>query len=301
MTDSSGNFSFTGVPTYGSPGVSFVVVTDSNALPTGGSPPSDATVTGPLTPGGLLTGLEIPLIPATNTSANSLQGEFSTANDNSPPGAGDEVTFVPAQPVAGGILFPGYTGTTLDVDALVPPIGSPNGTTNGTPNGTGGAPYLTTSTDTSTNGCAPSSTCPLSSLGDNPTNCACFSMAVPNGNPVVGAPSTTGSGYTQPTPPEGCEANPAACYATYFWPAVLGTLSSSQLYGTPDCPNFNSECVGPGTYLPCCTGPGTGTCFYPLEAPNPQLPFELSEGTPFTTNVPGANLPSTNGGFDSCQ
>jgi hypothetical protein len=126
-------------------------------------------------------------------------------------------------------------------------------------------------------------------------------MAVPNGNPVVGAPSTTGSGYTQPTPPEGCEANPAACYATYFWPAVLGTLSSSQLYGTPDCPNFNSECVGPGEYLPCCTGKGTGTCYYPLEAPQGQLPFELIEGSPYITDVPAPNLPSVAGGFGACQ
>ncbi|MGH7814011.1 MAG: choice-of-anchor D domain-containing protein [Candidatus Binataceae bacterium] len=291
VTDGSGNFSFTGVPTYGSPN-SFVVVTDSNSLPTGGSP-SDATITGPLEPAGLLTGLEIPLIPATNSSTNSLQGMFSTAGLGGP-GTGDDVTFVPAQPVVGAILFPGYSESELDVDALVPPLADPNGTTNGSQNGTGGAPYLTTTaagTDC-TGGCT-----------DSSTNCACFSIAAPNGNPVSGAPSTNGTGYTQPTPPEGCEANPASCYATYYWAATIGSFSPTQLYGTPDCPNLNAlECTGPGTYLPCCTGPGTGTCYYPTEQPEDfPSPFELVEGSPFITDVPDANLPSAVGGFSECQ
>ena len=71
---------------------------------------------------------------------------------------------------------------------LVPPLATPNGSTNGTLNGTGGAPFLTT---TGVGADCTAVTCPTS------TNCACFSMAAPNGNPVAGAPSPTGQGYTQ--------------------------------------------------------------------------------------------------------
>ena len=290
-TDGSGNFSFSNIPTYGSPN-SFVVVADSNSLPSGGAP-SNATVTGPLQPTGLLTGLEIPLVPATNSNASSLQGMFSTMG-LAGAGAGDDVTFVPAQPVIGATLYPGYNGTVLDVDALVPPLASPNGVTNGTQNGTGGAPYLTTSTNGSDNGCGGTS-CPADA------NCACFSIAAPNGNPISGAPSANGTGYTQPTPPEGCEANPTACYATYFWAAETGSLSSSEPYGNPDCPDLNSFCSGNKSPLQCCTGVGTGTCNLPVEQPDDlPSPFQLDELNS-VTDVPDANLPSATDAFSECQ
>lgn len=116
--------------------------------------------------------LIIPLVAETTGPATIL-GQFTTTG-SSPPGAGDDITFGGLQAFNNGSL-----------QALVPflPRTSPQ------------PPVVTTGS--SPTGC-PSSVLIGGSSCPSGTNCACYSLQVPSSNPVVGAASSSGNGYSPP-------------------------------------------------------------------------------------------------------
>lgn len=168
MTDSSGHFQFCPVEPS-----SYEIVTDAPSLPGGGD--SNATVTTGVnvTSTGGPNNLVIPLVAETGGPA-TIDAAFTTANSSSV--AGDDITVNALQqftdPVNGS------------VQALIP-FFTFNGAAQTTP--------AVTTTDSSAPGC--STTTPISSCPSG-TNCACATYTAPVSNPVVGAASTDGSGYT---------------------------------------------------------------------------------------------------------
>ena len=113
----------------------------------------------------------IPLIPATGGNSEALaDGVVHTMNTST---TGDDVTFLGEQPFING------SGDT--VQALIPLFRSDH------------TPPITTTTADGTHP-VPFEDCAPAGCGGDP-NCACYIFAGPNGNPIVGAANTKGSGY----------------------------------------------------------------------------------------------------------
>lgn len=182
-TDSNGNFGFCPIPVG-----TYDIVADSESLPGSGAP-SAATITRGVTVSNSgLTGLMIPLVPqptpaATPAGPATIAGEFTTTSSPNasptPPGTGDDITFnalqaIPSSSPVVQAAIPVFSGTVPS--GAVPPV------------------VTTSASPANCTALGITATCP----GDG-TNCECFGAQVPSANPVVAtAPSTDGSGYTQP-------------------------------------------------------------------------------------------------------
>jgi Domain of unknown function (DUF4382) len=167
-TDSNGNFDFcgTGAGTY-------EIVTDADALSSTNA--SDATITTGVnvTATSGVSGLVIPLVDG-GSAAAKLEGEF-TAQGVTPPGAGDNITFNGVQPLSNAADA---------VQAIIPPL---IGTTPA-PATVGDQPFVPTVdsgnfASTTTTNCPDISPAPSCSTSEN---CGCFTLALPEGNPVIG-------------------------------------------------------------------------------------------------------------------
>ena len=177
-SDANGDFVFCPVPAG-----TYEIVTDSNPTASLGNVPSDGTIaTGvTVTSKGGPNNLVVPMIsqPAASASPSSLSGEFTTTVDGTNAGSGDDILFGGTQSFNSGAN-----------QAKVPPL-----------TGTGSNPVTT---GPGVGKCA-------SGTAIN-CNMATFTLAVPDGNPVIGAANATGGGY----------AAPAAGDVNY---AIIGTAS----------------------------------------------------------------------------
>jgi len=224
QTDTSGRLS---LPTLQPGGYLLVVdiagVPFGPGLPVAGNPPSNATITIPFSVPGSSSKLIIPLVAQSN-SDNTITSIFTTTS-SIPPGTGDDVTFAAAQPIAAG------AGSVM---ALIPYFYSVYGAypTPAPQTVPFGPPHLTTTDVINTNppvgnNCVNEAPCP------NNTNCACYDLRIPSGNPVVGPPSTTGAGYIQPNPPSCTAGN--VCYAVTAYASRIGSTTPANLVGVPEC------------------------------------------------------------------
>lgn len=224
QADSSGRFSLSTLQSG-----SYLLVVDvagapfGPGLPVAGSPPSNATITTPLIIPGSSGSLIIPLIVQSN-SDNTITSIFTTTS-STPPGTGDDVTFAAAQPIST------QAGSTM---VLIPHFYSVYGAypTSAPQTVPFGPPHLTTTDVINTNppvgnNCANQAPCP------NNTNCACYDLRIPSGNPVVGPPTTTGAGYIQPSPPDCAIGN--VCYAVTAYASRIGSTTPANLLGVPEC------------------------------------------------------------------
>jgi Domain of unknown function (DUF4382) len=181
-TDSNGQFGFCPIPVG-----TYDIVADSEDLPNSAGA-SAATITRGVTVSNSsgVSGLMIPLVPqptptATPAGPATIAGEFTTTSSPSasptPPGTGDDITFnalqqIPSSSPAVQAVIPVFSGTVPS--GTVPPV------------------VTTVSSPVNCGTFSISTTCPTG------TNCECFGAEVPSANPVVGAASVDGSGYTQP-------------------------------------------------------------------------------------------------------
>jgi hypothetical protein len=161
----------------------YEIVADTELLPLTATP-SAATIAAnvQVTSSGGPTGLVIPLAPQSTASAAfvTIAGVVATENVAA---AGDNVLLSGTQPFtpagAGGPVF-----------AQIPYLLSSSSSTTTAPV----PPAVTTSSQPVNTNCPsiPQVSCPGGS------NCACFDLAAPAGNPIVGVANTTGSGYSPP-------------------------------------------------------------------------------------------------------
>jgi Domain of unknown function (DUF4382) len=180
--DSHGHFEFCPV----GPGT-YDVVADTASLPVSNLP-SNATIAAGavVTSGGGPNDLIVPLVAEPVTASITPWGQISaivsTVNASA---AGDDVSLNGLQ-----TFTPPGSATTLE--ALVPLFYNPSGTDGTMPNSV--PPTVITGSVFSDDNCPAlsSASCPTG------TNCACFNIAVPVSNPVVGSANSTGSGYTAP-------------------------------------------------------------------------------------------------------
>jgi Domain of unknown function (DUF4382) len=189
------------------PAGTYEIVSDSSSMPsTGGS--SNATITTGVvvTNSGGPNDLVIPLLADETAPATpaTLQSIVTTENSTTPPGAGDNVALAGVQP------FDGDSGI---VQAIVPPL---TGTLPAP--GSDGLPSVTTTSAVDAANCSDAgvsaAVCPTG------TNCACFTLALPASNPVIGSASS------------GTYAAPAPTPAVY---SVTGAASSLTTPGAPEC------------------------------------------------------------------
>jgi len=181
--DGSGHFEFCPV----GPGT-YDIVVDAPSLPASNLPANATVAVGAnVTTNGGPNNLVVPLVAEASTAATPAWGQISaivtTVNTAA---AGDDVTLSGLQ----AFTPPGGSSA---LQAQVPLLYDLS-TTDGTMP-TGVPPTVTTSSAFS------SANCPaLSSVSSCPTgiNCACFNVAVPASNPVVGIVNTNGSGYVAP-------------------------------------------------------------------------------------------------------
>ena len=195
-----GSFEFCPMP----PGT-YEIVADSSSMPSAPSDASNATITTDVvvTSSGGPNNLVIPLLDD-GTAATTLQSIVTTQNTTTPPGAGDNIALGGVQPFTGG------AGT---VQAIVPPLAG----TLPTPSA-GSLSSVATASAVNPANCADptvsAATCPAG------TNCACFTLALPGSNPVIGSATS------------GTYATPSATPATF---SVIGAASSLTLSETPEC------------------------------------------------------------------
>lgn len=196
-TFADGGFAFC-APAVGT----YEIVTDSTAMPTT-SDASNATITTDATM--IADGYSAGVIPLVNddTPPALLESTFTTQG-TTPPGVGDLITFGATQP------FTGAANAT--VQAIVPPLsGTMPALTNGNP-----LPIVATMSSPNLTDCpniTPAPTCP------SDTNCACFTLALPNSNPVIGPADGT---YNAPA------TNPAAY-------SVVGAAANLSGNGVAEC------------------------------------------------------------------
>lgn len=199
-TFADGGFAFC-APAVGT----YEIVTDSAAMPNT-SDASNATITTDVTVPTPDDGYSAGVIPLVNddTPPALLESMFTTQG-TTPPGAGDLITFGATQP------FTGDANAT--VQAIVPPL---SGTMPALMNDDTPLPIVPTGASPNTADCPnlTSPTCPAN------TNCACFTLALPNSNPVIGP--ADGGPYNVPA------ANPAAY-------SVVGAASNLSGDGTAEC------------------------------------------------------------------
>ncbi len=187
------------------PAGTYEIVTDSSSMPSAPTDASNATITTGVvvTNSGGPNNLVIPLLDDASGPA-TLQSIVTTENSTTPPGAGDNVELAGVQP---------FDGNSGPVQAIVPPLAG----TLPTPGPDGLSSVVTTSTvnaaDCSDAGVS-AATCPTG------TNCACFTLALPASNPVIGSATS------------GTYAVPAATPAVY---SVTGAASSLTTPGAPEC------------------------------------------------------------------
>jgi hypothetical protein len=187
------------------PAGTYEIVADSGSMPSAPSDASNATITTDVvvTSSGGPNNLVIPLLDD-GTAAATLQSIVTTQNTTTPPGAGDNIALGGVQPFAGG------AGT---VQAIVPPLAG----TLPAPSA-GSLPSVATASAVNPANCADptvsAATCPAG------TNCACFTLALPASNPVIGSATS------------GTYAAPSATPATF---SVIGSASSLTLSETPEC------------------------------------------------------------------
>jgi hypothetical protein len=225
----------------------YEIVSDADPMPNTGNS-SNATITTDvtMTAEGATAGT-IPLLDD-GTSPALLESLFTTENTSTPPGAGDLINYTGTQP------FTGAANTT--VQAIVPPL---PGTEPALPSTTSVGPIVNdgtlmpipppatvaTASTPNTADCpniTPAPTCPTG------TNCACFTLALPNSNPVIGS---AGGSYTAPA------ANPADY-------SVVGYASQLNGSGTPEC-SPSALITDPTTPIAMATNP--------LLIPTPVLEF----------------------------
>ncbi len=197
-TFADGGFAFC-APAVGT----YEIVSDADPMPNDTNA-SNATITTAvdMTLEGATAGT-IPLLDD-STSAALLESTFTTANTTTPPGAGDLITFGGTQPFT--------NASSVSVQAVVPPLA---GTLPMLANGAA-LPVVATASSPAVEDCpniTPAPTCPTG------TNCACFTLALPNSNPVIGA---AGGTYAAPA------ANPPAY-------SVVGAASQLNGSGTAEC------------------------------------------------------------------
>jgi hypothetical protein len=241
-TFADGGFAFCAPP----PG-DYEIVSDADPMPNDTNA-SNATITTDvaMTAEGATAGA-IPLLDD-GTGPALLESLFTTQNTTTPPGTGDLINFSGTQP------FTGAGSTT--VQAIVPPLAS---TLPALPNTSSVGPIVNdgtlmpipppatvaTASTPNTTDCSsitPAPTCPTG------TNCACFTLALPNSNPVIG-------------PANGSYTAPAANPADY---SVVGYASQLNGSGTPEC-NPSALITDPTTPLAMATNP--------LLVPTPVLEF----------------------------
>ncbi len=244
-TFADGGFAFCAPP----PG-DYEIVSDADPMPTTGNASNATITTDVVMPSTPPTGVDAGAIPLLDdgSSAAVLESLFTTQNTTTPPGTGDLINFTGTQP------FTGAGNAT--VQAIVPPLA---GTLPALPNTTSVGPIVNDGTLTplpppatvatastpNTADCSnitPAPTCPTG------TNCACFSLALPDSNPVIGS---AGGSYTAPA------ANPADY-------SVVGYASQLNGSGTPEC-NPTALITDPTTPLAMATNP--------LLVPTPVLEF----------------------------
>lgn len=241
-TFADGGFAFCAPPAG-----DYEIVSDADPMPNTGHS-SNATITTDVTMTD--TGVDAGTIPLLDdgTSPALLESLFTTQNTTTPPGAGDLINYTGTQP------FTGAANTT--VQAIVPPL---PGTEPALPSTTSVGPIVNdgtlmpipppatvaTASTPNTADCpniTPAPTCPTG------TNCACFTLALPNSNPVIGP---AGGSYTAPaTPPAGY--------------SVVGYASQLNGSGTPEC-SPSSLITDPATPYLMATNP--------LLEPTPVLEF----------------------------
>ncbi len=241
-TFADGGFAFCAPP----PG-DYEIVSDADPMPTTGDA-SNATITTDvaMTAEGLTAGA-IPLLDDDSGPA-VIESLFTTQDTTTPSGTGDLINFTGTQP---------FTGATTTVQAIVPPLAS---TLPALPSITSVGPIVndgiltpipppaTVATASKPNTADCSSITPVPTCPAN-TNCACFSLALPDSNPVIG--SAVSDSYTAPaTPPAGY--------------SVVGYASQLNGSGTPEC-NPTALITDPTTPLTMLTNP--------LLVPTPVLEF----------------------------
>lgn len=189
-SDSNGHFEFCPVPVSS---VTYDIVANTNAMPSTNNL-SDTTITTGVnvTNSGGPNNLVIPLVAAAG-NATSISGNFTTVNTTAV--TGDNVQYSPTQP---------FTGNSGTVQALEP------------------AAMATPSADTQppTAQTASISTCTTAPCN----NTVAYQLGVANSNPIVGAASSTGSGYAAPTG-----------NATYSVWGSANSIPSSTTPSTPVC------------------------------------------------------------------
>jgi hypothetical protein len=242
-TFADGGFAFCAPPAG-----DYEIVSDADPMPNTGNS-SNATITTDVAMTD--TGVDAGTIPLLDdgTGPALLESLFTTQNTTTPPGAGDLINYTGTQP------FSGTANTT--VQAIVPPL---PGTMPALPSTTSVGPIVNDGTLTpipppatvataSTPNAAdcpnitPAPTCPTG------TNCACFTLALPNSNPVIG--SATNGSYTAPA------ANPAGY-------SVVGYASQLNGSGMPEC-SPSALITDPTTPIAMATNP--------LLIPTPVLEF----------------------------
>lgn len=242
-TFADGGFAFCAPP----PG-DYEIVSDADPMPNTGHS-SNATITTDVTMTD--TGVDAGTIPLLDdgTSPALLESLFTTQNTTTPPGAGDLINYTGTQP------FTGAANAT--VQAIVPPLA---GTMPALPSTTSVGPIVNDGTLMPIPPPATVATASTPALTDCPnlnsetttcptgTNCACFTLALPNSNPVIGS---AGGSYTAPA------ANPADY-------SVVGYASQLNGSGTPEC-SPSALITDPTTPIAMATNP--------LLIPTPVLEF----------------------------
>jgi hypothetical protein len=221
--DSNGHFEFCPV----GPGT-YDVVADAQSLPGSGLPSTatvaaDATVTSSGGPNNLV----IPLVAESVADPAAAWGQISaivsTVNASAP---GDDVMLTGLQAFT-------PPGGEASLQALTPLFYDPAGSDGTMP---GSVPPVVTTEATFSDANCPA----LSSVTSCPagTNCACFNLAVPVGDPVVGSANATGNGYVAPATAKG-----------YAIGAIATTLngSSSDLICAPPALISNPAATFPVT------------------------------------------------------
>lgn len=182
-SDSNGHFEFCPV----GPGT-YDVVANVKSLPVSNLPSNatvgvGAVVTSGGGPNDLIVPLAAELVSAATPAWGQISAIVSTVNTVAP---GDDVTL-------GGLQAFIPPGGTTALQASVPLFYNPLGTDGTMPSSV--PPTVTTDRAFS------NANCPALSSGTScpaGTNCACFNLAVPVSNPVVGAVNSTGDGYAPP-------------------------------------------------------------------------------------------------------
>jgi len=181
--DSTGHFEFCPV----GPGT-YDVVADAASLPISNLPSNATIAVGALvTSSGGPNDLIVPLVAEPVTASTPAWGQISAiVSTVNTAAAGDDVSL-------NGLQTFTPPGSTTTLEVLVPLFYNPSGTDGTMPNSV--PPVVTTGLVFSDANCPALSFVPSCPTG---TRCACFNIAVPVSNPVVGSANSTGRGYAAP-------------------------------------------------------------------------------------------------------